>query len=344
MNFDCVCDFNNLYEANVKSGKGKQWKNSTARYQNDALYNTWFLRHQLLTKQYRIGEYNEFYVFEPKKRLIKSTKFIDKVVQRNLCDNVLYPTFEKHYIYDNYACRKGKGVHAGIERTKEFLRRHYRKYGLNGYVLKADIEKYFDSINHQKLKVIYRKLIKDEDVLWLLDMIIDSTNTGYGLPLGNQTSQPLALIYLSPFDHFVKEKLRIKHYIRYMDDFVLIDPDKEYLQYCKKQIQFFLEDYDLKLNHKTHIFPIKNGFDFLGFHFYLTNTGKVIMKLRRESKERMRRKLKKFKELYREGKITKEQIDQSWNSWVGHAKHGNCYYLIKEMEKRYKTIFEGDEA
>ena len=101
-----------------------------------------------------------------------------------------------------------------------------------------------------------------------------------------------------------------------------------------------MQDLNLKLNQKSHIFPIKNGFDFLGFHFYLTETGKIIMKLRRESKESMRRKLKKFKELYREGKITKEEIDHSWNSWVGHAEHSNTYYLIKNMRKYYDAIFE----
>lgn len=338
LDFEKVCDFNNLYNAYLDSRKGKGWKNSTALYQQDALYNTWLIREELVKGWYELGEYNVFSIYSPKPRIIKSISFKDKVVQRSLCDNVLTPAFEKHFIHDNYACRKGKGVHAGIDRTKEYLRAHYRKYGLEGYVLKCDIEKYFDSIDHEILKGIVRKLVKDDRVFNLLVMIIDSI-TGSGLPLGNQTSQLFSLVFLSAFDHYVKETLRIKHYIRYMDDFVLIDPDKEYLQYCKKEIEFLLADLKLELNQKSHIFPIKNGFDFLGFYIYLTNTGKVIMKLRRESKERMRRKLKKFKELYREGKITKEQIDQAWNSWTGHAQHGNCYYLIKHMRTYYDAIF-----
>lgn len=339
MDFNEVLDFNNLYTGYLKCRKGKAWKNSTTAYQVDATYKTWKLRHELLTKKYKMDDYNVFPIFQPKPRIIKSISFEDKVVQRSLCDNVLSPIFEKHFIYDNYACRKGKGVHAGINRTKEFLRSHYRRHGKNGYVLKCDIEKYYDSIDHDILKRIIRKLIKDEDLLWLIDMIIDSTE-GTGLPLGNQTSQLFSLIFLSAFDHYIKEVLRIKYYMRYMDDFILIDPDKEYLQYCKREIEYLLSDLGLMLNDKSHIFPIKNGFDFLGFHFYLTGTGKVVMKLRRASKERMRRKLKKFKELYREGRITKEEIDHSWNSWVGHAQHGNCYYLIKNMEKLYLEIFK----
>lgn len=339
MDYEQLCDFNNLYDAYLACRKGKAWKNSTALYQQDALYNTWLLREELVKNYYELSGYNVFHIYHPKPRVIKSIKFKDKVVQRSLCDNVLTPTFEKHFIYDNYACRKDKGVHAAIGRTKEYMRYHYERYGIDGYVLKCDIEKYFDSIDHEKLKIIVRRLVKDDRVYNLLVKIIDST-AGSGLPLGNQTSQLFSLIFLSAFDHYIKETLRIKCYLRYMDDFVLIDPDKEYLQYCKKEIEFLLQDLDLQLNQKSHIFPIKNGFDFLGFHFYLTDTGKIIMKLRRESKESMRRKLKKFKELYREGKITKEEIDHSWNSWVGHAKHGDTYYLIKNMRKYYDAIFE----
>lgn len=339
MDYEVLSDFNNLYDAFLLCKKGKGWKNSTAKYQVDALYNTWVLREKLVKETYEMGDYNIFPIHSPKPRIIKSIDFEDKVVQRSLCENVLSPTFEKHFIYDNYACRKGKGVHAGIERTKEFLRSFYRKYGMDGHAFKCDIEKYFDSIDHKKLKKIVRRLVKDNKVYKLLVHIIDSTE-GSGLPLGNQTSQLFSLIFLSAFDHYIKETLRIKYYLRYMDDFILIDPDKEYLRYCKREIEFLLEDLGLKLNRKSQIFPIKNGFDFLGFHIYLTKTGKVILKLRREGKETMRRKLKKFGELYREGKITKEQIDESWNSWVGHAEYGNCYYLIKNMRKYYDAIFE----
>ena len=339
--FHLVYDFQNLYEAYMKSRRGKRWKGATNRFEMNALEYVSYLQHLLKTKTYTLGSYNVFKVYEPKERIIKSISFKDKVVQRSLCDNVLEPIFEKSLIYDNYACRRNKGVHAGLERTAEFFRKYHRKNGLNGWVLKCDIEKYFDSIDHGVLKRIVRKYIADKDVLWLLDMIIDSTGNP-GLPIGNQTSQWFALIFLNGFDHFIKEKLRIKYYIRYMDDFILIHHDKEFLKYCKLEIIKYLDNLKLKLNNKSHIFPLRNGVDFLGFHTYLTEKEKVIRKVRQDRKKRMKRKLKKFKEFYVSGERTKEQIERAYKSWVAHASHGNCYHLIQNMNKRYKAIFEGD--
>lgn len=337
-----VCDYNNLYQSYLKARKSKRWKGATVRFENQAMFYIQHLKESLENGTYKMGEYNVFKIYEPKERIIKSIPFIDKVVQRSLCDYALEPLLEKHFIYDNYASRRGKGVHAGINRTKEFLRRHYRMHGNEGYILKCDVEKYFDSINHEVLKSQLAKLIKDPKLLWLVNMIVDSTD-GDGLPIGNQTSQLFSLLYLSGMDHFIKEKLKVKYYIRYMDDFVLIDRDKEYLQYCKREIVKYLDGLKLTLNKSSHIFPIKNGADFLGFHFYVTDSGKIIMKLRRASKERMRRKLKKYKVMYKNGEITKEQIDQSWASWLGHASHGNTYHLVKKMRRYYNQIFEEDK-
>lgn len=338
-----VHDFSNLYRAYIDSKQGKRWKNSTVRFEVNALAELKVLQKALENGTYKLGSYNVFKVYEPKERTIKSIQFQHKVVQRSLCDNVLEPVFEKTFIYDSYACRKGKGTHAGLDRTSEFLRRHYRKHGLNGWILKCDIEKYFDSIDHEILKRIVRKHIHDERVLKLLFDVIDSIPGGKGLPLGNQTSQWFSILFLSDFDHFIKERLRVKMYLRYMDDFVLIHHDKAFLQHCKEAIIDYLKSLNLELNHKSHIFPVRNGVDFLGFHLYLTGTGKVIRKIRRDSKDRVKRKLAKFKELYAKGERTREQIIQAYAAWRNHASHGNCYYLIRDMDKRFEEIFEGDE-
>lgn len=170
-------------------------------------------------------------------------------------------------------------------------------------------------------------------------MIIDSVSNP-GIPMGNQTSQWFALIYLNEMDHYIKRTLRIKHYGRYMDDFYLIHPDKEYLQYCLKEIELIVEDIGLKLNQKTDIFPLRNGLDFLGFHTYLTESGKVIRKLRRKSKVNMRRKLKKFRFKYDAGEMEFERIRQSYQSWRGHASHGNCYYLVRDMDEFFNDLFK----
>lgn len=186
--YPIIYDFNNLYRAYMASKQGKRWKNSTVRFELNALAELKQLQKELESGAYKLGPYNVFHIYEPKFREIKSIQFKHKVVQRSLCDNVLGPIFEKTFICDSYACRKGKGTHAGLERTCEFFRRHYRLHGLDGWVLKCDIEKYFDSIDHEVLKKIIRKHIFDERVLKLLDDIIDSTPGGKGLPLGNQTS------------------------------------------------------------------------------------------------------------------------------------------------------------
>lgn len=285
------------------------------------------------------SEYKIFKVYEPKERVVMTNSYKDKVVQHSLCDNVLEPKLSKQFIYDNYASQKGKGTHFGLDRVVLFMRSYYRKNGLNGWILKCDITKYFYNIRHDILKQQVRKSIADEKCLWLIDMIIDSTD-GVGIPIGNQSSQLFALLYLSDLDHYIKEKLKIKYYGRYMDDFYLLHPDKEYLKYCLSEIKKIVEGLGLKLNPKTQIMPISQGLDFLGFHTYLTSTGKVIKKIRRRSKSNVRRKLKKMKGLVEEGKLTIETPEQSYQSWRGHAIHGNSYHLIKDMDKYYQKLFK----
>lgn len=165
-----------------------------------------------------------------------------------------------------------------------------------------------------------------------------------GLPLGNQSSQWFANFYLSRFDHFVKEVLGVRYYIRYMDDFMaIVETKKEAQRILEKMKGFLWQELKLETNNKTQIMPLKNGVDFLGFHLYITKTGKVIRKIRKDSKERMKRKLRAFKPLYEKGLITKEEINRSYESWKGHAQHGSCYSLLQSMDELYKNIFEGDE-
>lgn len=341
--YERFSSFESLYQAYKDSRTGKRWKNATVRFEINALAELKKLERDLASGRYRMGGYNIFKIHEPKERTIKSIQLRDKVVQRSLCDNVLEPAFERSFIHDSYACRKDKGTHAGLNRTCEFLHKHYRQYGTEGWILKCDIEKYFDSIDHEILKKMLRKYITDEKVLHLLDATIVSGTGGKGLPLGNQTSQWLSILFLNDFDHYIKERLGVKMYIRYMDDFVLIHHDKAFLQECKLAIIDYLGGLNLQLNGKSHIFPLKNGADFLGFHLYLTETGKVIRKVRQDSIKRVKRKLKKFKELYEDGVMSREEIELAYGSWGAHVSHANSFFLIEEMNKRFERIFEGDE-
>ena len=206
-----------------------------------------------------------------------------------------------------------------------------------GWVLKADVRHFFASIDHDKLKEKLKKLDLEPIVFDLLCTYIDSTD---GLPLGYQTSQLFALLFLDEFDHFVKERLHIRWYGRYMDDFFLIHPDKDYLQFCLKEIRVFMASLGLELNEKTQIFPIRNGIDFLGFHTYLTEEGKVIRKLRHSSIKRMRSKLRRWEQDYPAGLVTREKILQSWQAWDAHAAHGNTWSLRQQVRDRVQNILK----
>lgn len=336
--FASVTDFNNLYQSFTEARKGKRWKYSVCKYEANVLENLLFIQVMLQRHKYRLSPYNCFFVHEPKERLIMYNSFRDKIVQHCLCEQVLEPLLSKTFIYDNYASQKGKGTHFGLDRLKAFMAAYYRKNGAGGWVLKCDVRKYFYRINHDVLKTQLRRLIKDRDVLWLLDMIIDSTE-GPGIPIGNHTSQWFAILYLSDMDHMIKERLGIKYYGRYMDDFYLIHEDRAYLQFCLEEIRRFLVPMGLELNQKTAIFPLSQGIDFLGFRTYLTDSGKVVRKVRRESKNRIRRKIKKFRHLVDEGRVDFDTVLQSYNSWTGHADHGNSYHLISEIDDLFFNLF-----
>ncbi len=340
--YEEIYKFENIYKAYRKARLGKKWKEAAAKFEVNLLEALHLLSSQLKNKTYSMAAYNVFKVYEPKERLIMSNSYKDKVVQHALCDNVLTPILTKSFIYDNYASQEGKGTLFGLNRLRDFMRSYYNKYGNNGYILKCDISKYFYNIRHDILKAQIRKQVADANTLWLVDLIIDSTE-GIGIPIGNQTSQLFALLYLNSLDHFIKEKLHIKYYGRYMDDFYLIHPDKQYLKHCLNEITKIVDSLGLKLNNKTQIFPLANGIDFLGFHSYLTETGKVIRKVRAKSKNNARRKLKKMRKLVDNGSLPLDRVQASYNSWRGHAKNGNSHHLLQRMDNYYNSLFKEEQ-
>jgi len=318
----------------------------------------------LKNENYIPSKYNIFLIKDPKYRIIMSQNISDKLINR-LVGNILIDVLDKSLINTNVATRKNKGTHYGIKYLKKYLNELKCK---EIYALKFDISKYFYSIDHDILKKLYRRKIKDKRFLFLLDKIIDSTNEKYvnkeiiklinkeiekvnssniinkkekinelkriplyekgkGLPIGNLSSQILAIFYLNELDHFIIEKLKVR-YIRYMDDGVLLSNDKEYLKCCLEKIEKILKKYKLKLNNKTKIINVnKEGIDFLGFRFYIINN-KTIMKVRNKTKRNFKRKIK----LINENKI--ENPHQVLASYKCHFKWGNCYCLFN---KKYRT-------
>ena len=339
--FEKVTSFENLYKAYRRAKRGKGYRQSSAKFNSMALDGINRLKILLETKQYTIGEYTEFKVYEPKERLIKAGKFQDKIVQHSLCDNVLCPKLADVFIRNNFAGQKGKGTLFGIEALKKDMLDYNLMHGECGYILKGDITKFFYSIDHDILKRILRRYFTDEGVLWLCDLIIDSTE-GKGLPLGNQSSQVFALLYLHSLDVLITDKLGIKYYGRYMDDFYLIHQSKDYLKHCLKEIEKHVDGLMLSLNGKTQIMPIHNGIKFLGFHTYVSN-GKTVSRIRNENKHNAARKYKKMAQLVVDGKMSAEKFEQCYGSWKSHARFGDCEGLISRMDEQIENILNSNK-
>lgn len=338
LNFDEICTFDKLYSAYLAARRGKRSRAATAHYELRLIENLVNLIYVLKTKTYHPGTFRVFYVYEPKKRLVQAPAFVDKVVQHAIVDNCVYERITRGFILDNYASQNGKGLHFGLDRLKTFLVDYWHKNRtVDGWVLKCDVRHFFASIDHDILKQKLQGLNFEPIVYELLRTYIDRTD---GLPLGYQTSQLFALLYLDEMDHYIKETLKIKYYGRYMDDFFLIHPDKQYLQFCLREIRAMLDDLGLELNGKTQIFPLRNGLDFLGFHTYLTESGKVIRKLRHSSIKKMRAKVRKWAEDYPAGKISREKILQCWQAWDAHAAHGNTWTIRQEIRDRVQNILK----
>lgn len=339
MDKDVICSYENLYKAYRKAKAGKGFNGSCAKFQTMNLEGLHLLKGQLENQTYRMNPYNEFKVYEPKERVIKSCSFKDKVVQHCLCDEILHPALKDRFIKTNYAGQQGKGTHFGMECLKEQMIDFYEEHRLDGWILKCDIKKFFYQIEHEILKKIVDYHFHDEYTKWLNYLFIDSTE-GLGLPLGNQAAQVYALLILDGMDHFITEILGISRYGRYMDDFYLIYPDKEYLKFCLEQIRDFLGSLGLELNGKTQIVPFKYGIAFTGFHHYITSDGKYIRKLNGANKRKMRKKIKKWSELVKSGKMTEEKFFEKYNAWKNHALHGNCIKLCHSMDLYVKELLE----
>lgn len=301
------------------------------------------IHEELMNGTYKSAGYYHFTIHDPKVREIYALHYRDRIVQHCLCDNLLAPYFEKHLIYDNAACRKEKGTLFVMNRLNGFMHEHFRKYGCQGYFLKCDVRKFFDNIDHEILKERLRRIADDKRTLHMLFDIIDSYEValGKGIPMGNQTSQWFALFYLDPLYRLLKllkEKLRIKYYTRYMDDCVLVSHSKEVLNNALAEMRKLLADLKLEFNDKTQIFPIAHGVEYLGWRFYLTETGTVIRRLKKHSKIRWQHRMRKLQNEYAAGKMELSKINESITSDQNHMSYGNTYRLYRGVMEKYIAL------
>jgi RNA-directed DNA polymerase len=327
-----IYDLENLHEAYRICRKGKRLKREVLPFTFNLSENLCQIQRELQDKTYRVGEYFSFYVHEPKTRLVQALPFRDRIVQQAL-SAVITPRIEKSFIHDTYACIKGRGTHAGSNRLQVYIQQAYQTWQRQ-YCLKCDIQSYFPSINHHILLNLFEQKIKCPDTLWLIKTITNSNGLETGIPIGNLLSQLSANLYLSIMDHFIKEELKVRYYIRYMDDFCILNADKGLLKRLKDFIGRYLWDtLRLQLNRKTSIFPLSQGIDFLG---YRTWAGYKL--IRNRSKNRMRRRLRKLAMLYTTNRVSLKTINAIVQSWLGHCQHADTYRLKRDLLREYIFI------
>lgn len=339
MKFEKVTDFESIYMAYKKAKRGKGYNQSRLKFEMAALDGVLQIKHLLETKKFEVSPYNRFKIYEPKERVIEAGSFKDKIIQHNLCDNILLPELASEFIQTNVAGQIGKGTHYGLDCLKAHMILAYNKYGHDCWILKADISKYFYSIDHEILKDIVRYFVDDDDVWWLCEKFIDSTS-GLGLPLGNQLAQVYAVLFLSGLDHFITGELGVKYYGRYMDDFYLIVEKKSYALYCLSAIREFVATLKLELNEKTQLIPFKNGIKYCGFHTYVTHDGKCIRKLTNEKKRDAKKRYRKMAKLVVKGKLNREDFDESYLAFKNHISHGNCVKFGYALDQMVNEIWE----
>jgi len=340
-----IYDFGNLYWAFRAARKGKRDRPAVAAFEFDLEHNLLTLQDELRDQTYRPGDYDNFYIHEPKRRLVSAAPFRDRVVHHALCQ-VIEPIWDRRFIHTSFACRVDKGTHKALDQCQAWVRRC--RYACHG-----DVVKYFPSVDHQIMRSLLARRIADRRVMWLIDVILDggagiqaqesplvyfpgddlfAALRPRGLPIGNLTSQFWANVYLHELDKFVKHQLRCRFYLRYMDDFVLLSDDKAQLQSWKAAIRDFLAGRLRLVLHpkKSLVFPVKVGVDFCGFRIYPTHR-----RLRRSSVRRFVRRFRRQREAYRRGELTLEEMTTSVQSWIAHAEHGDTWRLRTRLFADY---------
>ena len=314
--YDKVCSIDNLRLAYQKARQGKSRQYGVRLFEKDVEGNIDELHAELTNGTYRTSEYSVFTIYEPKERVISRLPFRDRVVHHAIM-NILEPVWTSIFIRNTYSCIRGRGIHDVLRH----LKRDLKDVENTRYCLKIDIRKFYPSIDHDILKQIIRRKIKDAGLLQLLDGIIDSAP---GVPIGNYLSQFFANLYLTYFDHYLKEDRRVRYYYRYADDMVILAGSKEYLHGLLVEINDYLVTrLDLQLKGNYQVFPVDDrGIDFVGYKFYHTH---ILM--RKSIKKRLCRKAARLNKR----NLTEKEYRMHIAPWIGWAKHCNSLHLLKTV-------------
>lgn len=331
--FERIISLENLFLAWKEFKKGKTNNRDIQKFSLYLEDNIFQLHEELKAYSYMHGAYTSFFVADPKLRHIHKASVRDRLLHHAVF-RILYSIFDSGFIYDSYSCRMEKGTHRAVNRLERFIAKFSRNNSRLVYVLKCDIRKFFDSIDQGILARLIDKKIKDEDARRLLGQIIGSFSktSDRGLPLGNVTSQLFANIYLNEFDQFVKQALRVKYYLRYCDDFIILGENRENLILILKKVSNFLSE-NLKLllhTNKITISKHRQGIDFLGYVTLLHHRV-----LRTKTKRRIFIKMRQKIEEYKLELITRVTLEQSLQSYLGVLSYANCYKLAEKLKNKF---------
>ncbi len=329
--FDEHLTFDALLEAHKRASKTKKNSKEVLNFEIDLETHLANLYKKLKDGTYKMGKYREFIIHEPKERIIRSLPYIDRIVHQWYIYEFIKPYMIPRLIQDTFACIDGRGTHLAVETLQKYMRRMRKKY-TSYYVVKCDIKGFFYHIDKDVLYTMLKRIIRDPKILKLTKIFVyEDGLEEKGLPIGNYTSQYFANIYLNGLDHYLKEKLRVKYYVRYMDDFIALVPTLEEAKELLSKIQQYVEEkLHLELNQKSRYYPNQFGIDFCGFEIY-----EDFRKLRLRSKKKIKKKIKKWNQLYKAGVLDFQEALLSWNAWIAHSNHASCYRL---QNKLYQQI------
>lgn len=338
--YDEALTFSKIKDAYKRTAKRKKKTKDSIKFEMYLEDNIIDIYRKLKNETYEVGNYESFKVYEPKERLIYCLPFYDRVVQQLYVHEYIMPYMIPKFMDTSFACIPNRGLHACIDKLQEYMNIAVRKWE-NPYFIKYDIAKFFYSIDRKILYQIMERNYKDKKFLRLTKKFIEFVSDGEyeegkGLPIGNYTSQYFANIYMNELDKYIKEELKVKYYIRFMDDGILLVENKQKAKELLEKIKTFLEEnLKLKLNKKTTYMPIKKGCIYCGYRVYLD-----YRLIKRANINRIKKRIKKWNKLWEKKEYHFKEWNQSFCAWKGYAQHANSYRLIRSLENRQKFLYD----
>lgn len=337
-----ITDFDSLYESMMKCKKGVSWKPSVKSFVLNAEENILRMERQLQNGTWKNGKPKKVLITYPKRREALSIPFKDRIYQRSINDYSLYPQMTKGFIYANCACQSGKGTDFARKLAKKYLWNYFCQNGLDGWVVQVDIHGYYLNMQHKDAESQIQERTDRDTAEMSCGVLRDQYAGDSGYNPGSQMVQIVGISLLDPIDHYIKEKLHVKRYIRYMDDFWALVETKECAEELLTNITVKLKEYGLEVNKKkSHIIPLEKGFVFLGFQYRLTETGKIIMTLDPNSVKHERKTLVRMESKVRKGELKPEKVDEHHESWENNASKGNSYRMLKRTNQHLKQLRKG---